>query len=102
MSWQEPGVVGIVGDQPAVVWVSQVRGETGGRILKIVLTFLKKCTTSELKLTFYLVQNEDCSPGDSTSESSERLLQRGKGKVSVFVILRKGWVVHAIKHIFLH
>ena len=42
MSWQEPGVVGIVGDQPAVVWVSQVRGETGGRILKIVLTFFKK------------------------------------------------------------
>ena len=34
-----------MGEQPAVGWVSQVRGDTGMRILKIILTFLKKCTT---------------------------------------------------------
>ena len=26
------------------------------------------------------MQKEDCSPGDSTSDSSEKLLQRGKGE----------------------
>ena len=35
-------------------------------------------------------QKEDCSPGDSTSGSSERLLQRGGGKVNKHVILVKG------------
>ena len=34
---------------------------------------------SELQVKFYLVQNEDCSLRDSTSDSSERLLQRGVG-----------------------
>ena len=29
---------------------------------------------------FHLGQNEDCSLGDSTSDSSERLLQRGRGE----------------------
>ena len=40
---------------------------------------LAECTTSELQVKFYLGQNEDCILGDSTSESSERLLQRGNG-----------------------
>ena len=35
-------------------------------------------------------QNEDYSLGNSTSDSSERLLQRGRGKVSINVILVKG------------
>ena len=39
----------------------------------------------ELQVKFYLGQNEDCSPGDSISESSEKLLQRGGGKVSMYV-----------------
>ena len=51
-----------------------------------------QCESCEL---FYLGQNEDYSPGDSISESSEKLLQRGRGKVSIDVILVK---VHAIKH----
>ena len=35
-------------------------------------------------------QKEDYSPGGSISESSEKLLQRGRGKVSVYVILVEG------------
>ena len=44
-------------------------------------------------------QKEDYSPGGSISESSEKLLQRGRGKVSVYVILVSG-EVHAAKHTF--
>ena len=50
----------------------------------------QKCTTWELWVKFYLGQNEDYSPGDSIADSSEKLLQRGKGKVSRCVILVKG------------
>ena len=39
----------------------------------------KRCTTWALWVKFYLVQNKDCSPGDSTSVSSERLLQKCSG-----------------------
>ena len=38
---------------------------------------LKTFTTWGLQVKFFGGQNEDCSPGDSTSESSEKLLQRG-------------------------
>ena len=31
-----------------------------------------------LQVKFYLGENENCSPGDSISDSSEKLLQRGK------------------------
>ena len=48
---------------------------------------------------FYLGQNEDYSPGDSISESSEKLLQRGDRKVKTYAVLVKG--VHAVKPIFL-
>ena len=34
--------------------------------------------------------NEDCSPGDSTSDSSEKLLQGGRAEVTLYVILVKG------------
>ena len=37
----------------------------------------------ELQVKFPLGQNEDCSLGESISDGSEKLLQRGKGKVSV-------------------
>ena len=40
---------------------------------------LKKCTW-EFQVKFYLGQNEDCSLGDSTSASSEKLLQRSRGE----------------------
>ena len=48
---------------------------------------------------FYLEQNEDCHPGDGTSDGSERLLQRGgvQGKVS---LCDSGeGKVHAVKHL---
>ena len=50
----------------------------------------KRCTIWELRVEFYLGQNEDCSLGDSTSDSSEKLLQRGRGKDSILVALVKG------------
>ena len=34
----------------------------------------------DLCVKFYLGQNEDYSPEDSISDSSEKLLQRGKGE----------------------
>ena len=48
---------------------------------------------------FYLGQNEDCSPGDSTSDSSEKLLQKGSRGRSIYKILVKG-EFRAIKHSF--
>ena len=35
-------------------------------------------------------QNEDCSPGDSISDSPEKFLQSGREKISKYVILVKG------------
>ena len=37
----------------------------------------RKCIMGELQVKFYLGQNEDCNLGNSTSDSSERLLHRG-------------------------
>ena len=42
-------------------------------------------------------QSEDYRLEDSVSDSSEQLLQRGRGKVSIHVILVKGRV-YAVKH----
>ena len=39
---------------------------------------LKKCTTWELWVKFYLGQNEGCCPRDSIPGSSEKLLQRSR------------------------
>ena len=59
-------------------------------VFKNMLT-KKRCTTWELWVKFYLGQNKDDSPGDSTSVSSERLLQRGSGgRRSLYIILVKG------------
>ena len=46
----------------------------------------KKCTW-ELWIKFYWGRYEDLSPGDSTWVGSEKLLQRGRGMVSIYVIL---------------
>ena len=51
----------------------------------IWLCQLKKCTTWELWVKFYLEQNEDCSPGDSISDNSEILLQRGRRGRSIYM-----------------
>ena len=49
---------------------------------------------------FYLGQNEDYSPGDSTSDNSEKLLQRIEVEGQYMCDFREEGV-HAIKHIFL-
>ena len=41
----------------------------------------------ELRVKLYLEQNEDCGLGDSTSDCSERPLQRGGGKARTPVVL---------------
>ena len=54
-------------------------------------------------MLFYLRQYEDCSLGDNTSNSSEKLLQRcrGEGKDSIYVILVKGEYIQSSTFIFL-
>ena len=46
----------------------------------LLLSTEKRCTTWELRVKFYLGQNEDCSPGGSISDRSERLLQSSSGR----------------------
>ena len=57
-----------------------------------------KCTTQELQAEFYLGHKEDCSLEDSTSDSSEKLLQRGGrwGGQYVIVVVRVGGLVRLI------
>ena len=43
-----------------------------------------------LRVKFYLGQNEDCSPGGSISDTSERLLQSGSGGKTIYKVLVKG------------
>ena len=43
-----------------------------------------------LQVKFYLGQDEDCSPGGSILDSSERLLQSGSGGKSIYKVLVKG------------
>ena len=50
-----------------------------------------------VEVKFYLGQDEDCSPGGSISDSSERLLQSGSGGESVYKVLGKG-EFNAMKH----
>ena len=52
-----------------------------------------------LWVTFYLGQYEDCISGDSTSDSSEKLFQRGNGKRQYICDSGKAGI-HATKHIF--
>ena len=60
---------------------------------------LKKCTMWELWVKFYLGWNEDCRPGDNTSDSSEKLLQRGSGERSVYMwFLVKGAYMQSSTH----
>ena len=50
-----------------------------------------------MRVKFNWVQNEGYSLGDNISDSSEKLLLRGRGKVSIFDFGEGR--VHAIKHI---
>ena len=49
-----------------------------------------------------LGQNEDYSPRDSISDSSEKLLQRGRGKVSIHVIFMKGGYMQSSIYIYIY
>ena len=44
----------------------------------------------DVRAKFYLRQNKDCSRGYRSSDSSEKLLQRGSRGKSIFKILVKG------------
>ena len=55
----------------------------------IVQINLKKCAMWELQVKCYLGQDESYSPGDSTSDNSEKMLQRSRGKISIWVWQRK-------------
>ena len=50
----------------------------------------KKCIIQGLQVKFYLGQCENCSPGNNTSDISEKLFQRGRGKDSIYVMLAEG------------
>ena len=52
----------------------------------------------KVRVKFYLGQSEDYSLGDSISASSEKLLQRGRGKVRIYVILVKGEFIQLSTH----
>ena len=58
---------------------------------------IKETHNVRVKIKFYLGQNEDCSTGDSTLDSPERLFQRDSGGGSIC----KVWVkveFNTIKH----
>lgn len=65
---------------------------------KILSTKKKKMQTWESRVKFYLGQSEDDSLGDRTSDSSEKLLLSGGGKVSIYAILVKGDVSCRTQH----
>ena len=50
------------------------------------------------ELNFLMGPNQDYSQGDNLSDSSEELLQKGRGEVSIHMILVKS--IREIKHIF--
>ena len=50
---------------------------------------------------FYWGKNEDYSLGDSTSESSEKLLQRGRGE-GQYICMWFSWKGNTYKHVFFH
>ena len=84
---------GHLGSRPSLRYTLSV-----GRVMGRLQVSTKKDAQQESwELSFIWGQNEDCSPGDSTSDSSEKLLQRGCGGRSMHMILVKG-AFHAIQH----
>ena len=57
---------------------------------RIMCTWLKKMNKVSWELSFIWGQKKNCSLGDSTSDSFQRLLQRGRGKSKIYKILVKG------------
>ena len=54
-----------------------------------------------LQVTFYLGQNEDYNPGDSSSDSSEKLLQRDSGEDGYKLDFAEGGNICNQAHMFL-
>ena len=54
----------------------------------------------KLKVKFYLGQNKDCSPGHSTLDSSENLLQSGRGKYGIYAIWMKQGYMQSSAYFF--
>ena len=71
----------------------------GSPCMYIICCWLKKkCATWELRVKLYLGQNEDCSWGDSIPDSSEKLLQRGRGEGQYICDAGEGGI-HVTEHI---
>ena len=60
---------------------------------------LKRMPNMRVQVKFYLGQNEDCSLGDSTSDSPGKLLQTDSGEGQYIRDFGEE-AIHAIKHIF--
>ena len=79
--------------QGQLIWVWFVKIDNIGFSCTPVGTcpcWLKKMHSVRVWVKFYLGQNEDCSPGESTSDSSEKLLQSSSGGRSIYKISGKG------------
>ena len=61
--------------------------------MEAVVSFKKNAWNKKSQVKFYLGQNEDCSLGDSTLDSSEKLLQRsgvlGEVKITSVILVRE-------------
>ena len=64
-------------------------------IIKLLIKKKENAQHESCKLSFI----GGCSPGGSTLDSSEKLLQRGRGKSQYICDFGKGGI-HATKHIF--
>ena len=73
---------GHVGSSPNLRYTLSV-----GRVMgKLQVSTKKDAQQESWELSFIWGQNEDCNPGYSTSDSSEKLLQRGCGGRSMHMI----------------
>ena len=68
-------------------------------IIKQLLT-KKKSAMWEFETSFTWGKNEAYSPEDNILNSFEKLLQRGRGRVIMYVILEKGEYMQSSTHFF--
>ena len=68
-------------------------------IIMLNLSTRKEALLESCELSFIWGQNEDCSPGGSISDSSERLLQNSSGGKTICKVLVKA-EFNTMKHSF--
>lgn len=90
MSRSEPGVWGLGGWGRGAARVENVTPKGG----IIAMAEIKMHNLRAVSFGFIWGLTEDCTPGDSLSASSEKLLQRGGRQVSIGVILKKRAIQH--------